>query len=73
MEDIYNSCYLLSVTSPLAFSLGFSLNMSLENKGDGIVNDSEKLDTDIATIEAASSIKVGWMKKLSTWGVEERG
>ncbi|PPQ80372.1 hypothetical protein CVT26_008273 [Gymnopilus dilepis] len=53
---------------------------SLENKEDALADGSgsglEKLDLDVVTVDvevASSNAKVGWMRRLATWGVEERG
>ncbi|PPQ80373.1 hypothetical protein CVT26_008274 [Gymnopilus dilepis] len=48
--------------------------MSQENREDDPPNRLEELDLGVVTMEvAASNTKFGWMKKLATWGVEERG
>ena len=55
---------------------------SLEIKEDGLADGSgsglEKLDLDVVTVAvdvevASTDAKVGWMSRLATWGVEERG
>ncbi|KAF8898130.1 NCS cytosine-purine permease [Gymnopilus junonius] len=47
--------------------------MSVKNRDAIPAHGSEKLDTEVITVEVASSTNSSWMKRLATWGVEERG